>query len=69
MHLTGISSIAQHLKEHSGPKTEFGKIFTNNTTILEQQNNNPNLQISKRFILERNYLNSVESISNPVLIS
>ena len=38
MHLSEISSIAQHLKTHSCPKTEFPKILTEDTTISEQQN-------------------------------
>ena len=44
MHLSDISSIAQHLKKHSDLKTVFQKILTENTTILEQ-NNKQKLQI------------------------
>ena len=65
MHLSDTSSIAQHLKIHSWPKTEFQKILSENTTILEQQNNKQNYRFSKRSTSERNYLNSIESISNP----
>ena len=36
MHLSDTSSIAQHLKKHSCPKTEFQKVLPQNTTILEQ---------------------------------
>ena len=45
MHLSDTSSIAQHLTKHSCPKTEFQKILTGNTTILEQQNNKQKSQI------------------------
>ena len=45
MHLSDTSSIAQHLKKHSCPKTELRKILTDNTTILEHQNNKQKLQI------------------------
>ena len=45
MHLSDKSSIAQHLKKHSCPTTELRKILTENTTILEHQNNQQNLQI------------------------
>ena len=45
MHLSDTSSIAQHLKKYSCPTTEFRKIITENTTILEQQNNKQKLQI------------------------
>ena len=45
MHLSDTSSIAQHLKKHSYPTTQLRKILTENTTILEQQNNKQKLQI------------------------
>ena len=45
MHLSVSSSIAQHLKKHSCPTTELRKILTENTTILEHQNNKKKLQI------------------------
>ena len=45
MHLSDTSSIAQHLKKHSCPKTQLRKILTDNTTILEHQNNKQKLQI------------------------
>ena len=38
MHPSDTSSIAQHLKKHSCP-TEVWKVLTENTTILEHQNN------------------------------
>ena len=47
MHLFDTSSIAQHLKKHSCPTTELQKILTENTTILEQQNNKQKLEILK----------------------
>ena len=40
-----IRSIAQHLKKHSCPTTQLRKILTDNTTILEHQNNKQKLQI------------------------
>ena len=45
MHLFDTSSIAQHLKKHSCPTTQLRKILTDNTTILEHQNNKQKLQI------------------------
>ena len=42
-------SIAQHLKKHSCPTTQQGKILTDNTTILEHQNNKQKLQILEAF--------------------
>ena len=45
MHLSDTCSIAQHLKKHSCPTTESWKILTDNTTILEHQNNKQKLQI------------------------
>ena len=45
MHLSDTSSIAQHFKKHSYPTTQLQKILTNNTTILEHQNNKQKLQI------------------------
>ena len=45
MHLSNTSSIAQLLKKHSCPTTEFQKILTDKTTILEKQNSKQRLQI------------------------
>ena len=45
MHLSNTSSIAQHLKKHSCPTTQLRKILTDNTTILEHQNNKQKPQI------------------------
>ena len=46
MHLSDTTSIAQHLKEKdSCPTRESRKILTENTTILDQQNNKQKLQI------------------------
>ena len=45
MHLSDTNSIAQHLKNHSCPTTQLRKILTDNTTILEHQNNKQNLQV------------------------
>ena len=45
MHLSDTSSIAQHLNKHSCPTTELQKILTDNTTILEHQNNEQKLLI------------------------
>ena len=47
MHLSGTSSIAQHLKKYPCPKTELRKILTDNTAILEHQNTKQKLQILK----------------------
>ena len=43
------SSIAQHLKNI--PTTELRKILTENTTILQQQNNKPKLQILEAVLI------------------
>ena len=45
MHLFDTSSIAQHLEKHSSPTTQLRNILTDNTTILEHQNNKQKLQI------------------------
>ena len=45
MHLSDTSPITQHLKKHSCITTELRKILTDNTIILEHQNNNKKLQI------------------------
>ena len=45
IHLSDTSSIAQHFKKHSCPTTHLRKILTDNTTILEHQNNKQKLQI------------------------
>ena len=47
IHLSDTRSIAQHLKKHSCPTTQLRKILTDNTTILEHQNNKQKLQILK----------------------
>ena len=41
------SSIAQHLKKYSFPATQLRKVLTDNTTILEHQNDKQKLQILK----------------------
>ena len=45
MHLSDISSIAQHLKKHSCSTIELRNILTENMTILEHQNSKQKLQI------------------------
>ena len=55
-------------KRHSCPKVEFHNILTENTTILEQQNNKQKLQIHEALHIRKKYLNSTESIMNAVLI-
>ena len=45
VHLSDSSSISQHLKKHSCPITVFREILTDNTTILEELNCKPRLQI------------------------
>ena len=64
MHLSDTSSTAQHLKK----TTDFRKILTENTTILEQQNNKQKLQILEFYILEIFNPNLIELILNPVLM-
>ena len=63
MHLSDTSSIAEHLKKHSCPTTQLRKILTNNTTILEHQNNKQKLQILKTC-----NQHSIELIFEPVLM-
>ena len=65
MHLSDTSSIAQHLKKHSCPTTQLRKILTDNTTILEHQNNKQKLQILE--ILETCNQHLIELIFKPVL--
>ena len=59
MHLSDTSSIAQHLKKHSCPTTQLRKILTDNTTILEHQNNKQKLQI-----LEALYIRNLQPALN-----
>ena len=68
MHLSDTSSIAQHLKKHSCPTTQLRKILTDNTTILEHQNNNKNFRFSKHYILETCNQHLIELIIKPVLM-
>ena len=61
MHLSDTSSIAQHLKKHSCPTTQLRKILTDNTTILEHQNNKQKLQI-----LEAPYIRNLQPALNRI---
>ena len=61
MHLSDTSSIAQHLKKHSCPTTEFQKILTENTTLLEQQNNE-----QKLLILEALHIKNIQAKLNRI---
>ena len=61
MHLSDTSSIAQHLKKHSCPTTQQRKILTDNTTILEHQNNKQKLQI-----LEALYIRNLQPALNRI---
>ena len=61
MHLSDKSSIAQHLKKHSCPTTQLRKILTDNTTILEHQNNKQKLQI-----LEALYIRNLQPALNRI---
>ena len=61
MHLSDTSSIAQHLKKHSCPTTQLRKILTDNTTILEYQNNKQKLQI-----LEALYIRNLQPALNRI---
>ena len=45
MHLSDTSSITQHFFKNSCPTTELRNILTENTTILEDQNDKQKLQI------------------------
>ena len=65
---TDTNSIAQHLKKHSCPTIEFRKILTENTTILEQQNNKQNYRVSRHYILGIYNPNLIEFILKPVLM-
>ena len=67
MHLSNLSSIAQHLKKHSYATSAFQKILSDNTTILEQQNNK-DYRLTKTYTSETNIQNSIELILNPVLM-
>ena len=62
MHLSDTSSIAQHLKKHSCPTTELRKILTDNTTILEHQNNKQKLQI-----LQALHIRNMQPIFNRII--
>ena len=55
MHPSDISSIAQHLT------TELRNILTENTTIMEQQNNKQKLQI-----LEARHIRNIEPKLNRI---
>ena len=68
MHLSDTSSIAQHLKKHSCPTTQLRKILTDNTTILEHQNNKQKFQILTHYILETCNQHLIELIFQPVLM-
>ena len=61
MHLSDTSSIAQHLKKHSCPTTQLRKILTDNTSILEHQNNKQKLQI-----LEALYIRNLQPALNRI---
>ena len=60
MNLSDTSSMAQNLKKRC-PKTEYRKILTENTTILEQQNNMQKLQI-----LEALYIRNIQPKLNRI---
>ena len=61
MNLSDTSSIAQHLKKHSCPTTQLRKILTDNTTILDHQNNKQKLQI-----LEALYIRNLQPALNRI---
>ena len=56
-------------KKHSCPTTQLRKILTDNTTILEHQNNKQKLQILEAYILETCNQHSIELIFEPVLMN
>ena len=68
MHLSDTSSIAQHLKKHSCPTTQLRKILTDNTTILENQNNKKNYRFSKHYLLKTCNRHLIELIFKSVLM-
>ena len=45
MQLNDSTSIAQHLKSHSRPKSKFRKILVENTTVIAHEINKPRVQI------------------------
>ena len=53
--------MAHHLKKHSCPTSELRKIHTENTTILEHQNNKENQQI-----LEALYIRNMQPKINRI---
>ena len=61
MHLSDTSSIAQHLKKHSCPNNTITEILTDNTTILEHQNNK-----QKQQILEALHIRSMQPTLNRI---
>ena len=60
VHLSDTSSIAQYLKKHSCPTTQLRKILTDNTTILEHQNN------KKLQILEALHIGNMQPAINRI---
>ena len=64
MHLLDTCSIAQHLKNHSFPTTEFRKILTDENNNIA----NKNYKFLRRSISEWKNPNSIKSISNLVLM-
>ena len=61
MNLSDTSSIAQHLKKDSCSTTQQRKILTDNTTILEHQNNKHKLQI-----LEAQHIRNMQQTLNRI---
>ena len=55
-------------KKHTCPTTQLRKILTDNTTILELQNNKQKLQILEHYILETCNRHLTELIFKPVLM-
>ena len=62
MHLSDTSSIAQHFKKNiHAQQHNYEKILTDNTTILEHQNNKQKLQI-----LEALYIRNLQPALNRI---
>ena len=68
MRISDTSSIAQHFKKIIIPSTELRKILTENTTILELQNNKQKLQIVEALHI-RNIQTKVQTVQTLFLQS
>ena len=67
MHLSDTSSIAQHLKKHSCPKTQLRKFSPTTQQYSNIKIINKNFRFSKHYILETCNQHLIELIFKPVL--